>query len=136
MTTKAIPVILKIVTVEDSSIIVSRLKSMLSDIHGVAFIGNASTIPEALVLMKRGKPDVAILDIHLNGQDGNGIDLLILIRKIYPVMKIIMLTNLTENLYRTACMELGADFFLDKSNDFEKIPDALAQIIRMRQNVD
>src|SRR5688500_13329117 len=109
MTTKAIPAFLKIVTVEDSSIIVNRLESMLVDISGVEFIGNAGTIPEALVLMERGKPDVAILDIQLKSGDGNGIDLLIHIRKIYPAMKTIMLTNLTEARYRTLCGEAGAD---------------------------
>jgi DNA-binding response OmpR family regulator len=44
-------------------------------------------------------------------------------------MKIIMLTNLTDNRYRIMSRDAGADYFFDKSNDFDKIPDTLNQLI-------
>lgn len=127
---------LKIITVEDSAIILSRMKSLLSDISGVDFLGNASTVPEALALIKTGRPDVAILDIHLGSPDGNGIDLLLLIRRIYPTMIVIMLTNMTEPFYRTQCEKAGADFFLDKSNEFDRITDTLTRIIDLKRLSD
>lgn len=136
MNDRKFPEVLKIVTVEDSSIILSRMKSLLSDIGGVEFLGNACTVPEALVLIETGRPDVAILDIHLNRPDGNGIDLLLLIRGTYPAMKIIMLTNMTETLYRTQCEKAGADFFLDKSNEFDRITDTLTRIIDLKRSID
>jgi DNA-binding NarL/FixJ family response regulator len=129
MTLKPNPRTLKVVTVDDSHLIVSRLKCILNDVSGVEFVENACNIPDALILLKRHLPDVVILDINLSSPDGlNGIDLLFMVRKIYPAMKVIMLTNVTNERYRTMCEEGGADFFLDKSHDFDKIPDALRTI--------
>jgi DNA-binding NarL/FixJ family response regulator len=130
MTTKTISAALKVVTVEDCSLIVGRVVSLLGEINGVEFVDNAKTIAGALDLIKRTRPDVVILDINLSTQDGkNGINLLNIIRKIYPEMKIIMLTNFADMHYRLLCKEYGADYFLDKSNDFDKIPETLIEII-------
>ena len=134
MKTKRIPAVLRIITVEDSSIIVGRLTTMLNEINGVAYLGNANTIPAAIGLLNTTRPNVLILDINLGSYDGkNGIDLLIMIRKNYPKLKIIMLTNLSDERYRILCTEYGADYFFDKSNDFDKIPDTLNQLIAITQ---
>ena len=134
METKPIAAGLKIITVEDSALIVSRVREMLSDIVGVEFVGNAGNIPAALDLIKTEYPDVMILDINLGTHDGtNGIDLLNVVRKIYPAINVIMLTNLTDEHYRSLCAYNGAHYFFDKSNDFDKIPDALSQIMEKRK---
>jgi DNA-binding NarL/FixJ family response regulator len=132
MKTTKIASVLKVVTVEDSSVIVGRLKGMLSEVTGVEFLGNASTIPAALELIKISRPDVVILDINLQSEDRrNGIDLLTMIRPFYPALKVIMLTNLTDSRYRIMCQDAGADYFFDKSNDFDKITDTLNQLISL-----
>jgi DNA-binding NarL/FixJ family response regulator len=124
---------LKIVTVEDSHAIVERLKEIVTRIGGVEFQGNAETFTAAIDLIKAVRPAVVILDINLRSEDGkNGIYLLSMIRKIYPETKFIMLTNLTDIRYRDLCMDFGADYFFDKSNDFDKIPETLNQIIDMK----
>ena len=123
----------KIFTVDDSSIIVSRIKQMLGEISSVDFLGNAESIRDAFSILEEKNPDVMILDIHLGQQyEMNGVDLLSLVRRIYPEVKIIMFTNLSDERYRNLCMEFGADYFFDKSNDFDKIPEALDVIIRRK----
>jgi DNA-binding NarL/FixJ family response regulator len=124
--------ILKIVTVDDSPIVAERLQSMLSEVENVEFLGNARNIASALALIDQTKPDVVLLDIHLEEDmpDANGIDLLISLRKKYPIMKIMMLTNLTGFHYRNRCIAFGVDYFFDKSNDFDKIPGTLKEIMR------
>ena len=116
---------LKVVTVDDSPIIAERLQTILDQIEQVAFAGNATNIATALTLIEREHPHVVILDINLEADMPrlNGIDLLMMIRKRFIDVKIIMLTNLTDLQYRTTCLFLGADYFLDKSNEFEKIAD-------------
>ena len=42
---------------------------------------------------------------------------------------VIMFTNYPYPQYRRKCMDLGADFFLDKSTDFEKLTEVLKQLI-------
>jgi DNA-binding NarL/FixJ family response regulator len=117
---------LKVITVDDSSIIVDRIKEMLSEIQGIQFLGNAHSLPSALELVKRTKPEVMILDININSPDGkNGIDVLLTVKKLYPSMTIVMLTNLANDRYKNLCMDGGANYFLDKSNDFDKIAEIL-----------
>ncbi len=117
-------------TVDDSPVIAERLQYMLSEIDSVEFLGNALNISAALHLIDQRGPNVVILDIHLKDDllVANGVHLLIQLRRKYPEMKIIMLTNVSVPQYRSTCMAFGADYFLDKTNDFEKIPDTLKKI--------
>jgi DNA-binding NarL/FixJ family response regulator len=119
--------ILKVVTVDDSVIITHRLQAILTDIENVGFAGNATSIASALSLIDRELPQVVILDINLEADmpSRNGIDLLVILRKKFKHMKIIMLTNLTQDQYRNTCLFLGADYYLDKSNEFERIADII-----------
>ena len=121
----------KIVTVDDSPIIAERLKEMLSEISGIEYRGNATNIAAALDLIRCQRPDVVILDIHLESDmpDANGINLLVDLRKLYAELKIVMLTNLAEDQYRNTCLFLGANHFLDKSNEFDKVHDIMKELI-------
>ena len=42
---------------------------------------------------------------------------------------VIMLTNFSNEPYRRRCFQLGADYFFDKSNEFEKV----IQVLRGRR---
>jgi DNA-binding NarL/FixJ family response regulator len=124
---------LKIAIVEDSAIIVSRVHAMISELNGVDFLGDAPSVDLALKMIDQSLPDVMIIDISLKDTDGrNGITLLQQVKKENPAIVVIMLTNLSDWLYRTQCATGGADFFFDKSNDFEKIPETLAAVARRR----
>jgi DNA-binding NarL/FixJ family response regulator len=59
----------------------------------------------------------------------NGLNLLITLKQRYPKMKVIMLTNLAEPQYRNTCKAFGADYFFDKSVDFDRIDVALIETL-------
>ena len=130
MTRQKFSSVLKIVTVDDSAIVTERLQSLFSELDYVAFMGHARSIDDALCLIECYRPHVVILDIHLEGETpkASGITLLTRIKRIYPEMHIVMLTNMAIPQYRSVCMALGADYFLDKSHDFELIPETLKKI--------
>jgi len=130
MTKTRSPVPIKVVTVDDSQLIAERLQTLLSELEGVQFLGNARNIASALRLINDQKPNVVMLDIHLEDDAplGNGMTLIPPLRKTYPDMKIIMLTNLTGDYYQTKCLSMGAHYFFDKTNDFNKIPETLRKI--------
>ena len=100
---------------------------MLSEIEGVKHLGNARNISSALQLIKLQSPHVVILDIHLEDDmpQASGLNLLITLKRLYPVMKVIILTNLEESQYLKTCKAFGADYFFNKTADFDKIPLAL-----------
>jgi DNA-binding NarL/FixJ family response regulator len=133
METPAKSEVLKILTVEDSPLIVTRLETMINDLGDVQFVGNATSVTAALVLIEKQHPNVLFLDIRLGSrEEKTGIDLLSVVNKKYPALTIVMLTNLSGERYRTLCEREGADFFLDKSQDFDKIPETLDRIMNQR----
>ncbi|HRG88805.1 MAG TPA: response regulator transcription factor [Chitinophagales bacterium] len=118
---------LKILIVEDSPYIAARIRVLLSDEANHDFVGIARTVSRAMTMVSEKAPDVVILDIHLepDGTGYNGIDMLKTLRMQFPDIVVMMLTNFSELQYRHKCMQLGAHYFFDKSNDFDKIPDTL-----------
>jgi DNA-binding NarL/FixJ family response regulator len=64
----------------------------------------------------------------MNG--GRGIEVLKYIKKIEPVTLVIILTNYPYPQYLKKCMDLGADFFFDKSTEFEKVTEVCEQLIQ------
>src|ERR1700712_4210832 len=121
---------LKVITVDDSPLVAKRMKEMLSDLQHVKFLGNAGNVSEALLLIDEKVPNVVILDIHLENDfpKSNGIDLMVKLRKNYPEMTIIMFTNMAESQYRSKCLANGADYFFNKTDDFEKVIDVVLKI--------
>lgn len=74
-------------------------------------------------IIDKEQPDIAILDIQL--PDGSGIDLLSKIKNMRKETVVIMLTNYPYSIIRKRCDELGADYFFDKSTEFEKVLEVL-----------
>ncbi len=116
-----------VLIVEDSPIVTERLMNIINDINDVKFTLQAFNYTEAVTLYKAVKPDVIILDINL--PDKNGIEVLKTIRGLGGKEKILVLTNYANDFYKNECMEHGADYFLDKSRDFESIPQLLIKDI-------
>jgi DNA-binding NarL/FixJ family response regulator len=114
---------MKIYVVEDSDAICERIVRMVNEIPDIQVIGTADRVSTAIRSIERHQPDVIILDIQL--LDGNGLDVLQYVKKAMSAIKVIVLTNFNSDQYRNLAHSSGADAFLDKSNDFMKIPSLL-----------
>lgn len=112
-----------VMIVDDSKPIRERLVSMLDESAQVDIVGQTGNGAEALGAIERLKPDTVILDIRLPGS--SGITLLREIKTRHPEMTVIMLTNFDGPQYRRQCMRMGADHFLNKTLEFEKIVDTI-----------
>ena len=117
---------LKVFICDDSATVRERLVTMVLDLPGVGVVGQAEDAPGSLDVIRQTRPDVVILDIRMPG--GNGIKVLCEVKKMNPAPRVIMLTNYAYAQYRKKCEEAGADFFLDKSTEFDKLPQALEQV--------
>ncbi|MBE0648254.1 MAG: response regulator transcription factor [Bacteroidales bacterium] len=117
---------MKILIVDDSELIRQRLVDLIREFEEIKNIDLAGNAEEAYASCSESYPEVIILDIHLPGE--NGIKILEKIRKKNEVVKIIILTNFPYPQYRKKCMELGADYFVDKTNEFASVGDILKGI--------
>lgn len=123
---------MKVLIVDDSAIVQERLMSMFDDQKEIQIVGQAQNGIEALKFIKQHKPNAVILDIRMPG--GNGIEVLQHIKQIDPSIKVIMFTNYPYSQYRKKCLESGADYFLDKSAEFNKIPEIINQLAKQSRN--
>ena len=122
---------MKVFIIDDSAIIRERLYSMISEIPDVEIAGYTGKPVEAIKAINKLVPDVAIVDIRMPG--GSGIDVLKYIKKDNPDLVAIMLTNYPYPQYKKKCFEKGADYFFDKSTEFEKISGVIIQMMNSRK---
>ena len=112
---------------DDSLNVRKGLIAMLSQVDGIEVIGQAENIDEAIGSIRTLKPDVVILDIKMPG--GSGVDVLKYVKKEQPSTVVIIFTNYPYPQYREECMDEGADFFFDKSIEFEKVIEVCKQLV-------
>jgi DNA-binding NarL/FixJ family response regulator len=79
-------------------------------------------------------PDVVTLDISL--KPGSGISVLENIKKQHPEIKVIVLTNYTDEFSANSCKRAGADYFFDKTFQFSRVRSALWSWINADQLVN
>ncbi|NJO24560.1 MAG: response regulator [Bacteroidia bacterium] len=117
---------LVILIVEDSLQIVERMIPVLGSIENVRLVIHAANYAESIKMIGEMNANVVILDINL--PDKSGIEMLKEIKKNHTGLKVIMLTNHATENYKRLCSRLGADYFLDKTIDFEKIPQTISSL--------
>ncbi len=117
---------IKVLIVDDSPMIISRISELLEEVKGIDAIRSSTSYNEAVELLKTFKPDVALLDVNLPGK--SGIELLEYIKKYFPASLAIMVTNQATAFHRDECFKIGADYFIDKSKDFDDIPLILSKL--------
>lgn len=117
---------LKVLIIDDSEAVREALKDILSGITLVELIGEAMDGEFGIDLVTKLEPHVIILD--LNMPKINGLDVLSFVKKNCPSIIVIVMTNYPTEYFRLKCKKLGADYFFDKSNEFELIYKALDDV--------
>lgn len=127
---------MKVLMVEDSKELLLELQKSITMIDGIEIVGTAHSEKEAIAMYRRTNPEVITLDIRL--KNGNGLKVLETVKKDSPAPVVLMLTNYPFPQYREKCRKLGADFFFDKSGDFQiflnKLKEIQATISKNRRN--
>ena len=112
--------------VEDSPLVCQRLVEMIEATGAHRVVGQAATYDDAVRGITATMPDVGIFDIKLTR--GSGIDALAEAKRRLPHLVGIVMSNYTTPQHAKASADAGADFFLDKSSDFERIAGILSTL--------
>jgi DNA-binding NarL/FixJ family response regulator len=119
---------MKVFIADDSNSVIERLTDLLEEIPGAQLVGCAGNVSEAVRGVAKTNPDALILDLQMPG--GSGLDVLRAVRAEHPYLQVVICTNHPHEKYREQCLNAGANFFLDKSSEFEQILSLLRQLVR------
>lgn len=115
--------VINIMIVDDHVLYRAGVKTALSSKKDIKVIAEADNGAHMLNILKGIQPDVILLDIQMPIMDG--ITALPEVKKLYPHIKVIMLTLLDDQSVITKLMELGANSYLVKTSDAEVIYEAI-----------
>jgi len=118
---------MKVFIADDSTAVLERLGDLLKEVPGVQLVGRASDVPQAIRSILKINPDAVILDLQMPG--GSGLDVLRAIRPTHPSLCVLVCTNFPYPQYREECIAAGANFFLDKSAEFDRIPSIFRDLM-------
>src|SRR5689334_13677621 len=111
---------MKIFIIDDEPLIRQRLKETINwDKVGCEIVGEAENGIEAVDLLYKLKPDIAITDIRMPGL--NGLELIEKLKPDFPEMKFVLLTGYNDFKYAQTAVKLGAFDFVLKPTDEEEI---------------
>jgi DNA-binding NarL/FixJ family response regulator len=119
---------MKVFIVEDSAAVLERLVELIGEVDDMEVVGSAGTYDAAVAGILSARPEVAILDIRLADDRGSGIDVLNRVKPVLPFLKAIVLSNYATPQHIKASADAGAEYFLDKSADFERIAGILEEL--------
>jgi DNA-binding NarL/FixJ family response regulator len=117
---------------DDSMIIRERIRGLVSGIEGIELTGEAGNVQGSITGFLDTRPDVLILDIRMPG--GSGLDVLRRAKENTDSPAVIILTNYPFPEYRDIAARLGADYFFDKSTEFEEMAKVLKRLVREKEN--
>lgn len=118
----------RVLLVEDSLPVRQRLRNLIEESGLVEILGEAGTVAGAVQLLAAHRLDAVILDLYL--ADGSGFSLVTEIKRACPTCVVIVLTSFAILETRERCLELGADYFFEKTRDCERVPEVLAELHR------
>ncbi len=123
-----VPRMLHVLLVEDSSPVRARIRSLIEESNAAEVVGEADSVAAACLLLQVAPVDAVVLDLHLG--DGDGCEVLAQVKRTCPDCLVIVLTSFSDAADRLRCLELGADHFFDKTREFERVPEVLADLGR------
>ncbi len=118
---------LKVLLVEDSSVLAERMVEFMSEIPEIDLIGIVDSEAKAVAVIKKRQIHVVLLDLCL--KQGSGFGILRAITSMNQKPQVVVFTNHDSPEYRNAASALGARHFLDKAHDFHRLPQILREIV-------
>lgn len=111
---------------DDHPLVTEGLQNMLRYSTEMEVIGTYESGADLLQSLSRIQPDILLLDIHMPG--GNGDEIARIIKRDYPLLPIIALTNMDNIYYIKSMLQQGVSGYLLKNIKREKLLQAIKTV--------
>jgi DNA-binding NarL/FixJ family response regulator len=125
---------IRLLIVDDHEMVREGLKAILVSEPDFSIIGEAANAEQALELVERLRPDIALLDIRLPGV--SGIDVCRTMTERYPQTAVIILTTFTDENLVAQCVQAGARGFIVKDIERFDLKRAIRAVARGEAAID
>lgn len=125
---------IRIAIVDDHPLLIKGLRSMLQHCTDIEITGTYHNGRELFAGLREIQPDVLLLDIQMQGQMGD--ELALLLRKEYPNMMVLVLTNMEHEYYIKTMLEYGVQGYVLKSSDEMILLEAVRTVSTGQQYFD
>jgi DNA-binding NarL/FixJ family response regulator len=118
----------RVLIVDDHPVVRYGYAQLIGREPDLEVCGEAAGVAEALRLAESQLPDVAVVDITLDGE--NGIELIDYIKSRWPSIKILVSSNHDEETFAGRVLRAGALGYISKREAMPKIVEAIRQVLR------
>jgi DNA-binding NarL/FixJ family response regulator len=116
--------------VEDSRVLAERMRETLATLDDVEVVASVTDESAAVAAVRDNHVDVIVLDLQL--REGTGFGVMERLGKSRPL--VIVFTNYMLPEYQRLANALGVEYFLNKSRDYERLPEIIQEIGASQQD--
>ena len=126
MAPKARPDIIRVILADDHLVVRAGLKALLGATKDIQVVGEATNGRDAIALVERLKPHVAVLDLDMPQLDGAGATRELVAKS--AETRVLILTMHDEDEYLVSLLEAGAAGYLVKNAADRELADAVRAV--------
>jgi DNA-binding NarL/FixJ family response regulator len=118
---------IKTIALDDHRLVLEGLKNYFATHKQIEFVDAFDNSDEATLFLQNNKVDVLLLDLHLGKEDG--IEICKKYHKMFPNLKIVVLTSVEQAQVIKTVMKNGANAYLLKNADVGIISEAIMTVV-------
>lgn len=128
------PPVIRLLIVDDSELVRTGLRTLLSDERSLQIVGEAGNVATAVATAVRVKPDVVLLDIRL--PDGQGFDACRQILQQLPETRVLFLTSVVDDHLVDEAIRSGGHGYLLKEIDARGLVQSIVDVAAGKSILD
>jgi DNA-binding NarL/FixJ family response regulator len=119
---------IKVLIVDDHTLVRAGIRSLLELVEDIEVVGEASDGKEALVKVRQLMPDIVLMDLAMSVM--GGLEATRRLRRDFPGIKVLALTQYDDSEYVIPIIEAGACGFITKMSAFSELAAAIEAAYR------
>lgn len=118
---------MNILIADDHANVRRGLREILVDAFTGSHFSEAADGDQVLTQLLNSRQDLLLLDINMPGR--SGFEVLKDVKKIYPLLPVIMVSVQSESQYALRCLRAGASAYINKNSASDDLAPAIREIM-------